>query len=172
MYQGEELGLPEVEDLPLEHLQDPMHFQSGGTDPGRDGCRVPLPWDGTQPPYGFGPDGSTPWLPQPASWAALSVAAEHGRPTSMLALYRDVIAVRRERLVGGDEPLALARRRADGVLAFASRRLGVRRQPVPRSCPAACRDRPDHQWTTGRRPAPVDTAAWIHLDNHQPDPEQ
>ncbi len=47
LYQGEELGLPEVEDLPVDRIQDPMHFQSGGVDPGRDGCRVPLPWSGT-----------------------------------------------------------------------------------------------------------------------------
>ena len=55
VYQGEELGLPEVEDLPPEHIQDPMHFQSGGTDPGRDGCRVPLPWDGTSRRSASGP---------------------------------------------------------------------------------------------------------------------
>lgn len=54
LYQGEELGLPEVEDIPAELLQDPMYFRSGGTDPGRDGCRVPLPWSGDAPPYGFG----------------------------------------------------------------------------------------------------------------------
>ena len=98
VYQGEELGLPEVEDLPPEHLQDPMHFQSGGTDPGRDGCRVPLPWEGDEAPFGFGPPGSTPWLPQPASWAAMSVAAELDDDTSMLALYRTVIDLRRQRL--------------------------------------------------------------------------
>ena len=48
LYQGDELGLPEVEDLPVDRIQDPMHFQSGGVDPGRDGCRVPLPWSGTR----------------------------------------------------------------------------------------------------------------------------
>jgi Glycosidases len=53
LYQGDELGLPEVE-LPREVLQDPMHFRSGGVDPGRDGCRVPLPWSGDSAPYGFG----------------------------------------------------------------------------------------------------------------------
>ena len=55
LYQGDELGLPEVEDLPVDRIQDPMHFQSGGVDPGRDGCRVPLPWSGTAPPFGFSP---------------------------------------------------------------------------------------------------------------------
>src|SRR5678815_1648554 len=68
IYQGDELGLPEVEDLPLDLLQDPMHFRSGGVDPGRDGCRVPLPWSGGEAPFGFSPDGATrpPWLSQPA----------------------------------------------------------------------------------------------------------
>ena len=100
VYQGEELGLPEVEDLPPEHIHDPMYFQSGGTDPGRDGCRVPLPWSGTVAPFGFGPDGSTPWLPQPAGWADRTVAAEIADDTSMLTLYRSVIELRRERLHG------------------------------------------------------------------------
>jgi alpha-glucosidase len=53
LYQGDELGLPEVEDIPVEHLTDPMHRRSGGVDPGRDGCRVPLPWSGVAAPYGF-----------------------------------------------------------------------------------------------------------------------
>ena len=68
VYQGEELGLPEVEDLPDDVLQDPGWEQSGRTERGRDGCRVPIPWSGDQPPFGFSPDGATasPWLPQPA----------------------------------------------------------------------------------------------------------
>ena len=136
VYQGEELGLPEVEDLPPEHIQDPMHFQSGGTDPGRDGCRVPLPWDGDEPPFGFGPTGSTPWLPQPASWSALSVAAEDGDPTSMLTLYRDVIAVRRAALVGDDEPLQLDHCRAPACWRFAAATSPASSTcpPVPSSC--------------------------------------
>ncbi|GLW68417.1 alpha-glucosidase [Kitasatospora phosalacinea] len=99
LYQGEELGLPEVEDLPLDRLQDPMHFRSGGTDPGRDGCRVPLPWTGLEPPFGFSPDGAKePWLPQPADWAQLTVAAQSGDPDSMLELYRRALRIRRTEL--------------------------------------------------------------------------
>jgi alpha-glucosidase len=94
LYQGDELGLPEVE-LPVSVLQDPMHFRSGGVDPGRDGCRVPLPWDGDAAPYGFGSNPST-WLPQPDAWAELSVAAQHARPDSMLSLYRAALGIRRE----------------------------------------------------------------------------
>ncbi len=58
IYQGDELGLDEVE-VPLEEIQDPMHARSGGVDPGRDGCRVPLPWSGDARPFGFSPDGAT-----------------------------------------------------------------------------------------------------------------
>ena len=67
LYQGEELGLPEVEDLPVERIQDPMHFQSGGVDPGRDGCRVPLPWSGTAPPFGFSPARCPPRVVAPTA---------------------------------------------------------------------------------------------------------
>nr|WP_245867099.1 alpha-amylase family glycosyl hydrolase [Diaminobutyricimonas aerilata] len=95
VYQGDELGLPEVEDLPLEALQDPMHHRSGGIDPGRDGCRVPLPWSGSEPPYGFG---GTPWLPQPTDWAALTVEAQERDPGSMLSLYRAALRIRRRAL--------------------------------------------------------------------------
>jgi alpha-glucosidase len=91
IYQGDELGLPEVE-LPVEAIQDPMHFRSGGVDPGRDGCRVPLPWSGAQSPYGFG---GAPWLPQPDDWTALTVEAQDRNPASTLNLYRRALALRR-----------------------------------------------------------------------------
>ncbi|MBW9095302.1 glycoside hydrolase family 13 protein [Microbacterium jejuense] len=95
IYQGDELGLPEVE-LPVEVLQDPMHFRSGGVDPGRDGCRVPLPWSGTAAPYGFGTaPGVDTWMPQPGDWAALTVEAQRADPDSMLSLYRKALSIRR-----------------------------------------------------------------------------
>ena len=98
VYQGEELGLPEVEDLPEDVLEDPTWERSGHTVRGRDGCRVPLPWSGSRPPYGFSPEHSTaaPWLPQPADWAALTAEAETGDPGSMLELYREALRLRRE----------------------------------------------------------------------------
>jgi alpha-glucosidase len=97
IYQGDELGLDEVEDLPGDRIQDPMHFRSGGVDPGRDGCRVPLPWSGAEPPFGFSPRGATaePWLPQPARWAGLTVEAQAADPDSMLSLYRSALGLRR-----------------------------------------------------------------------------
>jgi alpha-glucosidase len=97
VYQGEELGLPEVEDIPSERRQDPMWHRSGGVDPGRDGCRIPIPWDGDRPPYGFsGPGAERPWLDQPDDWASLTVEAESRSKTSMLALYRAGLRLRRE----------------------------------------------------------------------------
>ncbi|MFK0222602.1 glycoside hydrolase family 13 protein [Streptomyces vinaceus] len=93
LYQGEELGLPEVADLPDALRQDPAFLRSAGQDGLRDGCRIPLPWSGERPPYGFGPAGS--WLPQPADWAPLSVAAQTGDPHSTLELYRAALELRR-----------------------------------------------------------------------------
>ena len=101
VYQGEELGLAEVEDLPEEVLADPTWERSGHTDRGRDGCRVPIPWAGTRPPYAFGPDpdpvdGTPTWLPQPDDWASLTVEAQTGDPSSVLELYRSALRLRRE----------------------------------------------------------------------------
>ncbi|MFB7258501.1 glycoside hydrolase family 13 protein [Streptomyces nojiriensis] len=94
VYQGEELGLPDVTDLPDEVRQDPSFSRAAGQDGFRDGCRVPIPWSGTEAPYGFGTGGS--WLPQPDSWADLSVEAQTGDPSSTLELYRTALRLRRE----------------------------------------------------------------------------
>ncbi|WP_030893096.1 alpha-amylase family glycosyl hydrolase [Streptomyces sp. NRRL F-5053] len=116
LYQGEELGLPEVTELPDAARQDPSFFRDNGQDGLRDGCRVPLPWEESGPSYGFGPGGS--WLPQPAGWGALSVAAQTGDPHSTLELYRTALRLRRERPELGDgEPLEWLHA-PDGVLAF------------------------------------------------------
>jgi alpha-glucosidase len=95
LYQGEELGLWEVDDLPDAARQDPIFARTGGLDPGRDGCRVPIPWSGTAPPFGFS-EGGQPWLPQDPAWAAVTVASEDGDPASMLTLYRAALKVRRD----------------------------------------------------------------------------
>jgi alpha-glucosidase len=121
VYQGDELGLPEAEDLPAAAIQDPMHFRSHGVDPGRDGCRVPLPWSGAAAPLGFSPAGTAtaPWLPQPADWAHLTVEAQQSDPASMLRLYRDVLAIRRAEPDLGDGPMDWIETDDDDVLAFA-----------------------------------------------------
>ena len=104
IYQGEELGLPEVEDLPDGARQDPVFEQTGRKRRGRDGSRVPLPWSGDRPPYGFSPAGATrpPWLPQPADWADLTVAAQDDQAGSMLALYRQALRIRADLPALGD----------------------------------------------------------------------
>ncbi|MFE0188876.1 glycoside hydrolase family 13 protein [Streptomyces sp. NPDC058989] len=116
VYQGEELGLPEVVDLPDEVRQDPSFFRATGQDGLRDGCRVPLPWSGQAAPYGFGDGGS--WLPQPADWAPLTVQAQTGDPASTLELYRAALSLRHSHpgLGAGDAVEWLDA--PDGVLAF------------------------------------------------------
>jgi len=118
LYQGEELGLPEVFDLPAHVRQDPIFGRTNGAELGRDGCRVPLPWSGTSAPYGFGPPGSQPWLPQPAEWAALSVAAQHDDPHSTLELYRAALRLRRDCPQLGDGELRWRSDPDDAVLVF------------------------------------------------------
>jgi alpha-glucosidase len=93
LYQGEELGLEEVEDLPDAVRQDPLFLRSGGSTVGRDGCRVPIPWSGDVPPFGFStpPVTGPPWLPVPAHWGPLTVDAQRGAPGSMHTLYREAL---------------------------------------------------------------------------------
>jgi alpha-glucosidase len=92
LYNGDELGLPDV-DLPDEVLQDPVWERSGRTVRGRDACRVPMPWSGAAPSYGFSSNAAT-WLPMPADWAALTVEAQAADPASMQSLYRTALALR------------------------------------------------------------------------------
>ena len=122
LYQGEELGLWEVEGIPDDLRQDPIWLRTNGVNPGRDGCRVPLPWSGDAAPFGFSPDGTDvrPWLPvQPAGWRDFTVAAQQGRPDSMLELYRSALALRHSEpgLAGEREPFRWIDA-AEGVLAF------------------------------------------------------
>src|SRR5205814_10442702 len=94
VYNGHELGLANV-DLPDDALQDPTWERTGRTVRGRDGERVPLPWSGNEPPYGFTTGRST-WLPMAADWAQLTVAAQRSDPSSTLHLYRTTLRLRRE----------------------------------------------------------------------------
>jgi alpha-glucosidase len=116
IYQGEELGLPEVLDLPDDVRQDPTFHRTGGRERGRDGCRVPIPWSGSSPSFGFGP-GSASWLPQPANWATLTVQRQAREPGSMLGLYREALRLRRAASALGDGTLCWLPS-ADAVLAF------------------------------------------------------
>jgi alpha-glucosidase len=94
IYDGDELGLPNVE-LPESALQDPTWERSGHTVRGRDGERVPMPWRGVALPYGF-TTGTSTWLPMPDGWASLTVEAQSADPDSTLALYQQALALRRK----------------------------------------------------------------------------
>ncbi len=144
VYQGDELGLPEVEDIADTDRQDPMWTRSGRTNPGRDGCRVPLPWSGDTAPYGFSPAGATAptWLPQPPDWAPFTVDGQERNPGSMLSFYRTALRIRRGQPAFGtasvDFPAV-----PEGVLGF------TRGGPRPVSC-----------WVTrGPRPGPLPAGA-------------
>jgi len=104
LYQGEELGLPEVIDLPAETRQDPTFLRTAGEVIGRDGCRVPIPWEGTTPSFGFGP-GEESWLPQPDFFAELRVAAQTGVSDSTLEMYRSALRIRKDQPGLGDGEL-------------------------------------------------------------------
>ncbi|MEV6771830.1 glycoside hydrolase family 13 protein [Nocardia sp. NPDC051030] len=122
VYNGAELGLPNVDDLPEAALRDPVWERSGHTQRGRDGCRVPLPWEGKQPPFAFTTGRS--WLPMPAQWAHVTVEKQLERLDSMLSLYRMAIELRatRPEFGGpglewyGSPPGCLAFRRDGGLL--------------------------------------------------------
>ena len=116
LYQGEELGLPEVIELADDARQDPTWFRTGGERYGRDGCRVPIPWSSDSPAYGFSPTGAS-WLPQPAEWAAFARDVQAGDPASTLSLYRTLLAARRSHDLGSGD-LEWLEGFGDDVLAF------------------------------------------------------
>ncbi|MBD8080237.1 alpha-amylase family glycosyl hydrolase [Cellulosimicrobium arenosum] len=177
LYQGDELGLPEVEDLPAAAIQDPMHFRSGGVDPGRDGCRVPIPWSRGGTTYGFGPDGGTAaWLPQPDGWGDLSVQAQADDDASMLALYRLVLATRRaepalhddslrwlDALDGvelGDDVLAFARGDGtDDLVCIVN--LGADEVALPARARVLLHSEHGKPGSDARAPLTTDTAVWL-----------
>ncbi|GAB1510841.1 glycoside hydrolase family 13 protein [Actinophytocola sp. KF-1] len=162
VYQGEELGLEEVEDLPEDVLQDPTWHRSGHTARGRDGCRVPLPWSGDAPPFGFTRDGVPPWLPQPAHWRDRTVVAQSADPGSMLNLYRTALGLRRDHKALGDGDLSwldapadvLVFRRDPGLLCAVN--LGGTPWPLPEHDEVLLASGPVHDDTL----AP-DTAVWL-----------
>ena len=168
IYQGEELGLEQV-DVPRGQRQDPAFFRSGEV--GRDGCRVPMPWSGTTPPFGFGPGTGQPWLPQPAEWKDLTVEAQENDPDSTLSFYRTVLATRREVTAGiGDEvrilrsaPGTLAFRRGDGLVCMVN--CGSRTAKLPvEAGELVLASGPMDEGRGDARVLPPDTAAWFRTD--------
>jgi alpha-glucosidase len=156
LYQGEELGLEEV-DVPPECWQDPLALRTGKA--GRDGSRVPMPWSGDAPPYGFGPEGTVPWIPQPANWGPLTVAAQSADPDSTLSFYQAALAVRRtfSTTAGDDvglldaEPDVVVFRRGDITCHL---NCGLTPVEVPEGRILLC---------SGATPGAPDTATWLQV---------
>jgi alpha-glucosidase len=166
LYQGEELGLPEVYDLPDSVRQDPIFFRSGGLEIGRDGCRIPLPWDqNSLPSFGFSPAGSTAasWLPQPDWFGKFAVATQHDDSSSCLHLYRSALTSRR--LIFSDETDTvkwLTPRRKD-VIAFRRGRAicVVVVGPEPYKLPSTWGQLVLSSADVVNRTLPGDSAAWL-----------
>ncbi|MEK9987617.1 MAG: glycoside hydrolase family 13 protein [Aquiluna sp.] len=99
LYQGEELGLPEHTTLEPEYRQDPTFFRTSGERVGRDGCRVPIPWEADSPAFGFSETGNS-WLPQPENYRSYSRDQQEGVTGSTLELYKRLLRVRKEHSLG------------------------------------------------------------------------
>jgi alpha-glucosidase len=100
LYQGEELGLPEAWQLEDKYRQDPTFARTKGKRIGRDGCRVPLPWEaGVGAANGFNTTGES-WLPQPANYRVFSRDLQEGIAGSTLELYKRLLKERKKFALG------------------------------------------------------------------------
>lgn len=159
LYQGEELGLPEVIDIADQERQDPAWVRTAGERYGRDGCRVPIPWESEAPGYGFNGSGRS-WLPLPSEWRLLARDVQQGDPASTLEMYRSALAIRRARGLGGGA-LEWIDVQLPNVLAFRNGDLIVVTNfgPEPISLPGGTvvlASRPGV-----RTLLPMDTTAWL-----------
>lgn len=176
VFAGEELGLPDAP-VPDDRRQDPIWRRSGGSEPGRDGARVPLPWSGEEPPYGF-TTGADTWLPAPEGWAGLTVAAQAGDADSPLSTYRRLVALRHAHPAFADPDASVEVRESGGVVTI--RRTG----PAPIWCALNTTDQavavpldlasmdgslvgllawsdPTATWQDGLLHLPGESAAWV-----------
>ena len=169
LYQGEELGLPEWLDMPDDAREDPVFANTGGAKKGRDGCRVPLPW--TAEPaggHGFSPAATTParrGCRSPTDWGRYAADVQDGDDTSMLELYRRLVAARRALLTADEAELVVDD--ADDVVAMRRGPSSWSATPVgePVDVAAAAGLSPvlttGRRRPTGRRPSPADTTVWF-----------
>ena len=170
LYQGEELALPEVRDIPESRLTDPRWKMSGYSDRGRDGCRVPLPWS-SNPEGAFGfsnKDSLTPdqaWLPQSPWWGGFSVDSQDGVEGSTLSMYREALAIRKAEEGLGDGEMEWIQAGAD-VVAFERPgnfacyiNFGAAFE-LPYNSQILVASGPVHAHTL-----PTDTAVWVRLIN-------
>jgi alpha-glucosidase len=158
LYQGEELGLHEVADIEPRYLADPTWERSGHQDKGRDGSRVPLPWEPTGPSLGFG--SSTAWIPQPPDWGAISRTSQESDASSILDLYKATLRLRQQFMGDGQlrwlhrGPGHLAFARSSGLVCVVNFGEAAVELPAGRLLVAS-------QRLDGSRQLPADTAAWI-----------
>lgn len=118
IYQGEELGLPEHTMLEGKYRQDPIWFRTNGEIVGRDGCRVPLPWEANGgPSFGFNTTGKS-WLPAPASFKRYARDVQEGVAGSTLELYKRLIKERKEFALGSGEFRFAPEYSSDSTLAY------------------------------------------------------
>jgi alpha-glucosidase len=159
LYQGEELGLPEHTTLPDETRQDPAWHRSGHAERGRDGCRVPIPWEADAPSYGFGPTDAS-WLPQPDSWAEYALDRQRGVPGSTYEMYRTALRLRREADLGGGTLFWLES--PDDVLAFRNGGVAVLTNFGPAPVPLPPGAEPLHTSAplAPDNTVPTDTTVW------------
>lgn len=162
LFQGEELGLPEVIHLPDETRQDPTWFRTDGERYGRDGCRVPIPWVADAPAYGFSPSGAS-WLPQPEEWATLARSVQEADPDSTLWLYRSLLATRRAHALGTGA-LEWLNGHGDDVVAFRNGDVTVIANlgSEPVDLPAGTLLVASEEFDGAHLPA--DTAVWLTAD--------
>ncbi|KAA1423682.1 alpha-amylase [Mumia zhuanghuii] len=166
VYQGEELGLPEVLDIPDDARRDPYFLRSAGAVVGRDGCRVPIPWEADAPAYGFNDSGLS-WLPQPETWRRYARDVQRADATSTLSLYTHALATRKTLALGSgslvwvrtDEPAVLAFVNGEVLVVanLSDHPVAVGAEPVLlESVPSAVHD---------GQLAP-DAVAWFHVPSH------
>ncbi len=168
LYQGEELGLEDV-DIPDALRQDPVFHRTGGERKGRDGCRVPIPWEPDGPGYGFSPSADL-WLPAPPDWGERAVSVLREDPGSILHLYRRAIAGRKQLglgagelawLDGPDDVVAFAQD-TDGGRVVVACNMGEAVATVPVDATDAVLASGDGvRCEDGRLVLPPDTAAWV-----------
>ena len=168
LYQGEELGLPEHTTLDDTLRQDPTWKRSRGTERGRDGCRVPIPWSAEAPAFGFSPTGRS-WLPQPSHWGAHALDSQTGRDGSTLELYRAAIRLRRDKRLGSGTLnwIGDMMSRGDEHIAFSNSGLTILVNFGDQSLPLRSDDAVLLSSTQLRGPVeslsvPTDSAVWLY----------
>lgn len=165
IYNGQELGLPDA-DLADSDRQDPSFFRTKGLQKGRDGARVPMPWNGESSPFGF--SSGKPWLPIPQSWCGLSVADQEKNLESTLHLYRNALAIRREQLVGTGD-ITWVNEGENDLLSFARGEFAVylnagdKDVKIPSAGNLAIGSNSKVQLTNGTLALPPATSAWVAI---------